>query len=248
VTRPAAQPPVDISARGAVAVVIPAWNEQDSIGKVIAALPRDWVQRIVVADNNSTDRTSDVARAAGAIVVPAPRQGYGSACLAAIGHLATLPTDEQPKVVCFIDADFSDHPEQLPLVVGPILEGRADLVIGSRMLKQQPPGALLPQAIFGNKLACLLIRLLFGQRYSDLGPFRAISWQALQRLGMRDPDFGWTVEMQIKAARLRLRIMEVAVDYRPRIGQSKITGTMTGSIRAGYKILLTIGRYGLRRG
>ena len=230
-----------------IAVVIPAWNEEGSIGRVIDDLPKDLVSRVVVADNNSTDYTADVARKFGAAVVPAPRQGYGSACLAALAHLESLPTDQQPQIVVFIDADYSDHPGQLPLLVDPILRGEADFVIGSRMLKPQPRGALLPQAIFGNKLACFLIRALFRQRYSDLGPFRAITWDALRRLNMRDTNFGWTVEMQIKAARQKLRIREVAVDYRPRIGQSKITGTISGTFRAGYKILLTIFRYGILR-
>jgi glycosyltransferase involved in cell wall biosynthesis len=233
------------SERASVAVVIPAWNEEGSIGRVIEALPKRWFSRVIVADNNSTDDTAEVAREFGATVVPAPRQGYGSACLAALAHLESLVERDQPRVVAFIDADFSDHPEQLPLVVGPVLDGRADFVIGSRMLRRQPRGALLPQAIFGNRLACLLIRILFAQRYTDLGPFRAISWAALRGLKMRDTNFGWTVEMQIKAARSRLRIVEVPVDYRPRIGHSKITGTLRGSIRAGYKILYTIFRYGL---
>ncbi|WP_428936754.1 glycosyltransferase family 2 protein [Fontivita pretiosa] len=223
--------------------MIPAWNEQASIGQVIRALPKEWAQRIVVADNGSTDRTAEVARAAGATVVPAPRRGYGSACLAGLAFLESLPSQDQPQIVAFIDGDFSDYPEQLPLIVGPIARGEADFVIGSRMLKPQPPGALLPQAIFGNRLACLLMRILFRQRYTDLGPFRAITWRALKDLNMTDTNFGWTVEMQIKAARRRLRILEVPVDYRPRIGQSKISGTIRGSIRAGYKILYTIFRY-----
>lgn len=233
--------------RAPVAVVIPAWNEERSIGRVIQDLPAAWHQRVVVGDNNSTDGTAAVARKAGAVVVPAPRQGYGSACLAALAYLEALPADQRPQVVAFIDGDYSDYPEQLPLLVEPILTGQTDLVIGSRMLKPQPTGALLPQAIFGNRLACFLIRLLFGHRYTDLGPFRAISWNALQSLKMRDTNFGWTVEMQIKAARAKLRIREVAVDYRPRVGLSKITGTISGSVRAGYKILYTIFRYGLSR-
>jgi glycosyltransferase involved in cell wall biosynthesis len=232
-----------------IAVIIPAWNEEGSIGRVIDDLPKDLisVSGIVVADNNSTDYTADVARKFGATVVPAPRQGYGSACLAAIAHIESLPVDQLPEVIVFIDADYSDHPEQLPLLVDPILRGEADFVIGSRMLKPQPKGALLPQAVFGNKLACFLIRLLFGQRYSDLGPFRAIRFGALRQLQMHDENFGWTVEMQIKAARHKLRIREVGVDYRPRIGYSKITGTISGTMRAGYKILLTIFRYGVLR-
>ncbi len=178
-------------------------------------------------------------------MVPAARQGYGSACLAALAHLAALSDDQRPEIVVFVDADFSDHPEQLPLLVDPIIDGQADFVLGSRMLKQQPAGAMLPQAIFGNKLACFLMRLFFNAAYTDLGPFRGIAWAALEKLQMSDPNFGWTVEMQIKAARQRLRTMEVAVDYRPRIGYSKITGTFSGTVRAGYKILLTLFRHGL---
>ena len=232
--RPADRRPAD------VAVVIPAWNEEGSIGRVIHDLPAAWHRRVIVADNNSTDYTAEVAKKFGATVVPAPRQGYGSACLAALDHLKKDP----PAAVAFIDADYSDHPDQLGEIVGPVLNGTADLVIGSRMLRRQPRKALLPQAVFGNKLACFLIRLLTGQRYTDLGPFRAISWDALQRLHMSDPDFGWTVEMQLKAARLKLRVVEVPVDYRPRIGYSKITGTLKGTVKAGYKILYTIARHG----
>jgi glycosyltransferase involved in cell wall biosynthesis len=233
-----------LTARAPVMVVIPAWNEEGSIGRVIDALPKEWHTQVVVADNNSTDFTASVAREFGATVVPAPRQGYGSACLAGLAHIAALPPEHQPQVICFIDADFSDHPEQLPELVAPILAGEADFVIGSRMLKPQPKGALLPQAIFGNKLACFLMRLLFGARYSDLGPFRAIAWDKLQALNMVDTNFGWTVEMQIKAARAGLRTREIAVDYRPRIGMSKITGTIKGTFKAGYKILYTIAKYG----
>ena len=228
-----------------IAVVIPAWNEEGSIGRVIDALPKDYVGRVVVADNNSTDYTATVARKFGAEVVPATRQGYGSACLVALAHLRALPDGERPEIVVFVDADFSDHPEQLPMLVDPIIDGRADFVLGSRMLKRQPAGAMLPQAVFGNKLACFLMRLFFNKRYTDLGPFRAITWDALERLQMSDPNFGWTVEMQIKAARHGLRTLEVAVDYRPRIGYSKITGTLSGTVRAGYKILLTLFRHGL---
>lgn len=228
-----------------IAVVIPAWNEEGSIGRVIDDLPRDLVCGVIVADNNSTDYTADVARKFGATVVPAQRQGYGSACLAGIAYLRSLPVEQQPGILVFIDADYSDYPDELPLVIEPILAGRADFVVGSRMLKPQPPGALLPQAKFGNKLACFLMRHLFGVRYTDLGPFRAIRFADLLRIGMVDTNFGWTVEMQIKAARHGLRHAEVAVSYRPRIGHSKITGTIKGTIKAGYKILWTIFRYGI---
>jgi len=220
-------------------VLIPAYNEEASIGQVLDALPRAMLRRIVVADNNSRDATADVARSHAAEVVPAPQQGYGSACLAAMAAIAADP----PDVVVFIDADFSDHPEQLPLLVAPILEDRADFVIGSRTLRTQPAGSLMPQQRFGNWLACFLMRLIFRVRYSDLGPFRAIRYLSLKQLEMSDPNYGWTIEMQIKAARQNIRTTEVAIDYRPRIGQSKISGTLRGSFRAGCKILYTIWKY-----
>jgi glycosyltransferase involved in cell wall biosynthesis len=225
-------------------VVIPAYNEERSLPLVLAALPRPLVRRVVVADNNSRDATAAVAGAAGAEVVPAPRQGYGSACLAALGHLrASGP----PTIVVFLDADFSDQPQELANVVAPILAGEADLVIGSRVLGTRERGALLPQARMGNVVACTLIRWLYGHRYTDLGPFRAIEWDALESLAMSDPNFGWTAEMQVKAVRRGLRVAEVPVSYRKRIGVSKITGTLYGTVMAGFKILLTVFRHTRRR-
>jgi glycosyltransferase involved in cell wall biosynthesis len=236
----------------AVDVVIPALNEEASLPLVLADLDRlreptggapaaPWLRRIVVADNGSTDGTARVAREGGAVVVRAPRPGYGSACLAG---LAWLRANDPPEVVAFVDADYSDHPEELPRVVGPLLAGEADLVIGSRVLGERERGALLPQARAGNLVACLLIRLLYGHRYTDLGPFRAARWAALERLGMADPDFGWTAEMQVKALRRRLRVAEVPVSYRKRVGVSKITGTVRGTVLAGTKILWTVLRHG----
>jgi glycosyltransferase involved in cell wall biosynthesis len=221
--RPPVTAPLD---RAPVIVIIPAWNEEGSIGRVIDALPASHFTEVVVADNNSTDFTAEVARKFGATVVPATRQGYGSACLAGLAYVAALPPERQPRAIVFIDADFSDHPEQLPDLVDPILAGETDFVIGSRMLLEQPRGALLPQAVFGNKLACFLMWLLWRAKFTN---------------------FGWTVEMQIKAARAGLRCREVPVRYRPRIGLSKITGTLSGTFRAGYKILYTIARYSLSR-
>lgn len=221
-------------------VVIPAFNEEASLPLVLTALPRPPVRRVVVADNNSTDRTAEVARDGGAVVVHESRPGYGSACLRA---LRELRDNDPPAVVVFLDADYSDHPEELPNLVEPIVNGRADLVIGSRALGDREPGALLPQARAGNLIACGMIRLLYGHRYTDLGPFRAISWGAFETLGMSDPDFGWTAEMQVKALRHGLRVVEVPVSYRRRIGVSKITGTVRGTILAGYKILWTVLRY-----
>jgi glycosyltransferase involved in cell wall biosynthesis len=194
----------------------------------------------VVADNGSTDGTARVAREGGAEVVEARRRGYGSACLAGLDHLRRTGP---PDIVVFVDADFSDHPEELPALVAPILAGEADLVIGSRVLGSRERGALLPQARAGNLVACLLIRIFYGHRFTDLGPFRAIRWDALERLQMADPDFGWTAEMQVKAVRLGLRSAEVPVSYRRRVGVSKITGTVSGTLRAGYKILWTVARH-----
>jgi glycosyltransferase involved in cell wall biosynthesis len=221
-------------------VVIPALNEEASLPLVLAALPRSSVRRIVVADNGSTDGTARVAGQGGAEVVAAARRGYGSACLAGLAHLRRTGP---PDVVVFIDADYSDHPEELPAVAAPILAGAADLVIGSRVLGRRERGALLPQARAGNLVACLLIRIFYGHRFTDLGPFRAIGWDALERIAMADPDFGWTAEMQVKAVRLGLRCAEVPVSYRRRVGVSKITGTITGTVRAGYKILWTVARH-----
>jgi glycosyltransferase involved in cell wall biosynthesis len=219
-----------------VSVVIPALNEERSLPRVLEGLPRASIHEIVVADNGSTDATAAVARAGGARVVHEPRRGYGSACLSGIAAL------DRPDVVVFLDADHSDDPSDFPRVVAPILEGRADLVIGSRVTGAREPGALLPQAIFGNWLATRLIAGIWGVRFTDLGPFRAIRAASLARLDMRDPDFGWTVEMQVKAARAGLRCVEVPVRYRKRVGRSKITGTLGGTLRAAHKILLTIAR------
>lgn len=225
-------------------VVIPAFNEQASLPLVLASIPRPPADRVVVVDNNSTDATARVAAECGAVVVHERRPGYGSACLRGLSYLRE---HRPPTIVVFLDADFSDHPEELPRLVAPILADRAELVIGSRVLGRREPGALLPQARAGNLVACWLIRLLYGFRYTDLGPFRAIRWPALERLGMVDPDFGWTAEMQVKAIRRGLRVAEVPVSYRRRVGVSKITGTVRGTLMAGWKILWTVLRYSRRR-
>jgi glycosyltransferase involved in cell wall biosynthesis len=225
-----------------VDVVIPAWDEESTVGVQVAAVLRPPVHRVVVADNGSHDRTAAVAAAAGAVVVPAPRRGYGSACLAG---LAWLRAHQPPEVVVFLDADLADDARELPSLLAP-LAGGADLVIGSRVLGQRQPGALLPQARAGNLVACMMIRLLYGHRYTDLGPFRAVRWAALERLGMSDPNYGWTAEMQVKALRAGLRVAEVPVSYRCRPGRSKISGTVRGTIGAGYKILWTVARYAYR--
>ena len=221
---------------------MPALNEASAIGQVLDEIPAGLVEAVFVADNGSTDGTAEVARAHGAQVVSEPRRGYGSACLAALAACRGLPGGP-PEVVCFLDADHSDFPEDMPEVLAPIVEGRADVVIGSRMLRADARRALLPQARFGNRLAVGLIRGIWGMRFTDLGPFRAVTWEALERVGMEDRDFGWTVELQVKAAIHGLRCVEVPVRYRERIGHSKITGTLKGSVNAGVKILWTIARY-----
>lgn len=219
--------------RHRIAVVIPALNEEQSVGLVVKAIPAELGADIIVVDNGSTDRTAEVASAAGARVVREPQKGYGAACLRGIAAVG------KPEVVAFLDADLSDDPALLPDLVAPILDGRADLVIGSRMLGALQPGALPPHSRFGNWLAGLILTHLYRQPATDLGPFRAIRRSALQRLQMADRGYGWTIEMQAKAARLRLPTLEIPVPYRKRIGRSKITGTLMGSAKAAAIILAT---------
>jgi glycosyltransferase involved in cell wall biosynthesis len=230
--------------RPRVGVVIPALDEEQALPFVLRELPRDLADVVVVVDNGSRDRTAEVARQGGALVVREDVRGYGRACLAGLAALlgerssadAGRPLGEG-DVVVFLDADHSDFPEDLGAVLEPILAGRADFVIGSRVRGGADMRAMLPQAWFGNRFACWLMRVLFGARYTDLGPFRAIRVASLRSLAMHDEDFGWTIEMQLKAHVARLRIEEVPVRYRPRIGKSKITGTVLGTLRAGAKIL-----------
>lgn len=230
--------------RPSLAVVIPALNEEASLPLVLGDIPRSLVQDVVVVDNGCTDRSAEVARANGARVVVEPQRGYGAACLRGLAELAQRP-EGPPEIVIFLDADYSDHPDELPGLVQPILEGRYDFVLGSRLDGHRERGAMPPQSVWGNRLACFLMRLFFGAHYTDLGPFRAIRWDCLERLGMCDRNFGWTVEMQIKAARQQLRYLEVPVSYRRRVGASKISGTVRGTILAGSKILYLIAKYGL---
>jgi glycosyltransferase involved in cell wall biosynthesis len=224
-----------------IAIVIPALDEERALPGVLAAIPRagdGWrVREVVVADNGSSDRTAEVARTAGATVVSEPRRGYGAACLAALAHLRRTP----PGGVAFLDADGSDDPSELGALLAPLVRGEAELVIGSRVLGEREPGSFTPVQTFGNHLSAALMRLLFGARFTDLGPFRAIRWDAYERLGMRDRDFGWTVEMQTRALRARLACAEVPVRYRRRrAGRSKIAGTLRGSAAAGVKIIATL--------
>jgi glycosyltransferase involved in cell wall biosynthesis len=224
-------------------VVIPALNEEATLPLVLRDSPRPPIGKVVVVDNGSTDRTVEVATAGGAHVARESCRGYGAACLRGLAELAADPAGP-PEVVVFLDADYSDHPDELPLLLEPIRSGEVDMVIGSRLTGRRERGAMPPQSVWGNRLACFLMKLLFRASYTDLGPFRAIRWDALQRLGMCDRNYGWTVEMQIKAVRLGLRVSEVPVSYRRRVGVSKISGTVRGTIKAGSKILYLIARYG----
>lgn len=221
---------------GSVAVVIPVLNEAQALPSVLASIP-SWVSHVVVADNGSTDGSGEIARAGGAIVVVEPRRGYGSACLKA---LAALP--DAVEIVVFMDGDASDDGADMAALVEPIARGEVDFVLGSRTLGRREKGSLTPQQMFGNALACTLIRMVWRVRFTDLGPFRAINREALRRLEMADPDYGWTVEMQVRAAKLPLRCREIPVHYRRRIGISKVSGTIRGVIGAGTKILYVIGR------
>lgn len=230
-------PPVT-GVRVHVVVIIPAYNEETSLPLVLAELPRERVGAVIVVDNGSEDDTAVVARRGGARVVREDRRGYGRACLAGLAAAAELT----PEIVAFVDGDHSDHPDELPRLLEPIEAGTADLVIGSRVLGRREPGALLPQARAGNLVAVSLIRWLYGFRYTDLGPFRAVRHDALERLRMRDTGFGWTVEMQVRALQEGLRVREVPVSYRRRVGTSKITGTLRGTVGAGRGILGTIHR------
>ena len=219
--------------------MIPALNEERALPYVLREIPRPPVRRVVVADNGSTDATAEVAVENGAEVVHEPERGYGAACLRALAHLDSDP----PDIVVFLDGDYSDHPDELPSLIQPILEGRADVVIGSRATGRRERGALTPQQRVGNAIASTALGLLYGVRYTDLGPFRAVRWETLEHLQMCDRNYGWTVEMQIKAARQRIPYCEVPVSYRRRIGVSKVSGTVRGSVYAGAKILWLLGRY-----
>lgn len=219
-------------------VIIPAYNEEKSIPLVLGDIPSNWVREVIVCNNASKDQTAEVAQKAGATVVLQMQKGYGSACLKGIEHLQNKPV--KPDIVVFLDADYSDHPEELPDLIRPILEENMDMVIGSRALGEMEEGSMTPQQVFGNWLATNLIRLFYNYHFTDLGPFRAIKYDKLMELQMEDPDFGWTVEMQVKAAKMKFRCTEIPVSYRRRIGVSKISGTIKGTILAGHKILWTI--------
>lgn len=224
-----------------VVVIIPAVNEEESIGKVVEAIPRPLVDTIIVGNNGSKDNTAEVAKKAGAVVVDESRPGYGWACLKGMEYASQM--DEKPDIIVFIDGDFSDYPEEMPNVVAPIIEKDIDLVIGSRALGAKEKGSMTFPQRFGNWLATRLMRLFYRVRYTDLGPFRAIKYDALMNLGMSDKTYGWTIEMQLRAAKHKLTYTEVPVNYKRRIGKSKVSGTIKGTILAGYKIIFAIFKY-----
>ncbi|MDQ3534987.1 MAG: glycosyltransferase family 2 protein [Bacteroidota bacterium] len=221
-----------------IKVIIPAFNEENAIGKVINAIPGDLASEVIVVNNASTDNTAIIAKSAGATVLVESQKGYGRACLKGINYLKGL--DKKIDIVVFIDADFSDYPEEMKLLVEPILNQNADMVIGSRALGKRAAGSMTFPQVFGNWLATRLLKVLYKVSYTDLGPFRAIKFDKLLLLNMQDKTYGWTVEMQLKAAKLGLKTWEVPVTYRKRVGISKISGTVKGTIMAGYKILWTI--------
>jgi glycosyltransferase involved in cell wall biosynthesis len=224
-----------------ICLIIPAFNEENGVGQVIQEIPKNLISEIVVVNNNSTDNTEKVARENGATVLRESTPGYGRACLKGIGYLKKSET--KPDVVVFLDADHSDYPEEMAQLIQPILENKADLVIGSRALGNKEQGSMTPQQIFGNWLATRLLKILYNVKFTDLGPFRAIRFDKLLEMDMQDKTYGWTVEMQLKAAKLGYRCVEVPVKYRKRIGFSKISGTVKGTVMAGYKILFTIFKY-----
>jgi len=219
-------------------VIIPAYNEEESIGRVMDDIPHNIVREVIVCNNNSTDGTAKVAVDRGATVLLASDKGYGSACLVGLDHIHRK--NEKPDIVVFLDGDYSDHPEEMHKLISPIVNDGMEMVIGSRALGTLEKGSMQPQQIFGNWLATSLISLFYSYTFTDLGPFRSITYDALCKIDMQDKDFGWTVEMQVKAAKLNLKCTEVAMSYRKRIGVSKVSGTIKGTILAGHKILWTI--------
>ena len=224
-----------------IVVIIPAYNEETSIAKVVTDIPAGLVDEVIVINNNSNDSTDINAQNAGATVLHEHRPGYGYACLKGIEYAKKL--QPLPDIVVFIDADYSDHPEEMPLLLHPLLNDGMDMVIGSRALGKKEKGSMTVQQIFGNWLATRLLKIFYDVRYTDLGPFRAIRYDKLMEINMQDTTYGWTVEMQLKAAKLKMNIVEVPVNYRKRIGFSKISGTLKGSVLAGYKIINTIFKY-----
>ncbi|WP_417858114.1 glycosyltransferase family 2 protein [Xanthomarina gelatinilytica] len=224
-------------------VIIPAYNEADSIAKVIHDIPKT-VNEIIVVNNNSTDATEVNAKQAGATVLTESRKGYGYACLKGMAYVSKQ--EIKPDIVVFLDGDYSDYPEELTKIVQPIIEDNIDFVIGARVKRLREPGSMTQPQIFGNGLATFLMRIMFGSNFTDLGPFRAIKYQKLLALKMEDKTYGWTVEMQLKALKQKLSYIEIPVSYRNRIGVSKVSGTLNGAIMAGIKILGWIFKYSFK--
>lgn len=223
-----------------MSVIIPTHNEVQAIGRVLADLPSALVTEVIVVDSNSTDGTSDLARSMGAEVIQEPRRGYGRACLTGLANA------KNPDVVVFLDGDYSDRPSELPILLAPIIEGRADITLGSRLQDRRSAAALPWHQVLGNRLAASLIGLLYGLKISDLGPFRAARAEVLRALALEQTTYGWAVEMILKGALAGFRVVEVPVSYHPRIGKSKISGTLKGTIGAGWFILSLIVRYYFR--
>ena len=231
-----------------IKVIIPAYNEEDSIANVINDIP-SIVDEIIVISNNSTDKTEENALKAGATVLQESRKGYGYACLKGMEYIASISLsdqEEKPDIIVFLDGDYSDYPEQLTELVAPIINNDKDFVIGARVKELRENGSMTPQQVFGNWLATFLMKLFFGAKYTDLGPFRAIKYQKLLQLEMEDKTYGWTVEMQLKAIKQKFSYIEIPMKYRNRIGVSKVSGTVKGSIFAGVKILGWIFKYSFK--
>lgn len=224
-----------------IVVIIPAMNEAGSIGKVINDIPKELVEVVLVGNNNSSDNTKEVAERAGAIVFDEVRPGYGYACLICMDYVAKM--EVKPDVIVFLDGDYSDYPQEMPQVVAPIIDSGVDLVIGSRALGNREKGSMTLPQIFGNWLATRMMRLFYSVKYTDLGPFRAIKYTELLNLRMSDKTYGWTIEMQLKAAKNKLSYVEVPVNYKNRIGTSKVSGTVKGTVLAGYKIISSVFKY-----
>lgn len=226
-----------------IKVIIPAYNEENSIAKVIGDIPK-IVDETIVVNNNSSDNTEVNAKKAGATVLRQPKKGYGYACLKGLEYISKQ--DKKPDIIVFLDGDYSDYPEQLTEIINPIIESDIDFVLGSRVEQLREKGSMTPQQVFGNWLATFLMKLIFGARFSDLGPFRAIKYNKLLQLEMEDKTYGWTVEMQLKVLKQKMSYTEIPVKYRNRIGVSKVSGTVKGTIFAGVKILSWIFKYSLK--
>ena len=222
-------------------IIIPAFNEENAIGNVLKDIQKSLVREVIVVDNNSKDETQRVAKAGGATVLEQPIQGYGAACLKGMEHVAQNAIS--PDIIVFLDADYSDYPEEMEDLIQPILQQEMDMVIGSRALGNKERGSMTPQQVFGNWLATKMLKWIYGYEFTDLGPFRAIRYARLLELEMCDMNYGWTVEMQIKAAKHKMKCTEIPVKYRVRIGESKVSGTVKGTIGAGYKIITTLIKY-----